>query len=279
MVAKNTLRLLLVLFDFSHLNCFSFSFQIIAPTANHYAILLGTDGAFGASLIGASSFAAIFAAVLYSIWYTRSSFRSALLFSALCPFVGNLMYALAITYQSMTIAILGRVLCGFGSAEVVNRQLISACVSYQNMTKASALFVSISAVGMSIGPLIAAILDISAGRDTDIDIPIHLPGSPKDSGVIFNHVTMPGFLMAVAWGVQFMSLVFLFSEPERINNDEADNGNDPDKNNNGGLVVGKYGSVSSAEQSQKNSSIWKDTLSLFKILFQNAAFPVRYNFA
>jgi hypothetical protein len=65
------------------------------------------------------------------------------------------LYSLAITYDSMKIALFGRILCGFGSAEVVNRQLISACVSYQTMTKASALFVSVSAAGMSIGPLIA----------------------------------------------------------------------------------------------------------------------------
>lgn len=140
----------------------------MAPTANHYAILLGHDGAYGATLIGSSSFSALFAAFIYSAW-SRKSFRSALLFSALCPFVGNLMYAIAITYDSMAMALFGRFLCGFGSAEVVNRQLISSCVSYVNMTKASALFVSVSAVGMSIGPLIAAILDMS-GKDPDNSI-------------------------------------------------------------------------------------------------------------
>ncbi len=103
----------------------------------------------------ASSFAALFSAFLYSAWYTRASFRSALFFSALCPFIGNLLYSLAITYKSMKLALVGRVLCGFGSAEVVNRQLISACVSIQGMTKASALFVTSGAIAMSIGPLLA----------------------------------------------------------------------------------------------------------------------------
>lgn len=129
------------------------NYYIVAPTANHYAVALGTDGAFGATLIGASSFAALFSAFLYSFWYTSGSFRSALLFSALCPFVGNLMYALAISYDSMQLAIWGRILVGFGSAEVANRQIISTCVSFQSMTRACALFVTASAVGMSIGPL------------------------------------------------------------------------------------------------------------------------------
>jgi hypothetical protein len=73
---------------------YTVNYYIIAPTANRYARLLGTDGAFGATLIGMSSFSAIFAAFLYSVWYTRASFRSGLIFSALCPFVGNLMYSL-----------------------------------------------------------------------------------------------------------------------------------------------------------------------------------------
>lgn len=69
---------------------YTINYYIIAPTANHYASLLGLDGAYGATLIGASSFSAIFAAFLYSVWFTCSSFRSALAFSALCPLIGNL---------------------------------------------------------------------------------------------------------------------------------------------------------------------------------------------
>jgi MFS family permease len=103
----------------------------------------------------ASSFAALFSAFFYSVWYTRFSFRSALIFSAICALVGNLLYACAITYKSMKLALFGRVLCGFGSAEVANRQLISDCVSVQSMTRACAFFVTASALGMSIGPLIA----------------------------------------------------------------------------------------------------------------------------
>ena len=73
---------------------YTVNYYIIAPTANHYATLLGTSGAFGASLIGMSSFSAIFAALVYSVWYTNSSFRSGLMFSAACPLIGNLVYSL-----------------------------------------------------------------------------------------------------------------------------------------------------------------------------------------
>jgi len=73
---------------------YTVNYYIIAPTANHYARLLGTSGAFGATLIGVSSFSAIFAAFLYSVWYTKATFKSGLIFSAICPLVGNLMYSL-----------------------------------------------------------------------------------------------------------------------------------------------------------------------------------------
>eukprot|EP00977_Amphora_coffeiformis_P012038 scaffold2974_cov181-Amphora_coffeaeformis.AAC.6 len=195
---------------------FQINYYIVAPTANHYAIHLGMDGAFGATLVGASSLAAIFAAFLYSWWYTLFSFRSALLFSAICPCIGNLLYALAISYRSMPMAMLGRLLVGFGSAEVVNRQLISACVSFDSITSASAYFVAASAAGMSIGPLMAAILDMYAGRDMNVDL--HLSIAPA-GGIIFNHITSPGFVTAVLWLLQGLALVSFFKEPVRINSE------------------------------------------------------------
>jgi MFS family permease len=206
---------------------YTINYYIVAPTANHYASILGTDGAFGATLIGASSFSAIFAAFLYSFWYTKASFRSVLIFSTICPLVGNLVYALAISYRSMGMALAGRVLCGFGSCEVVNRQLISTCVSFRFMTSASAVFVAFSAMGMSIGPLIAAILDRTTGRDLIVDL--KLPFTPT-GGIIFDHVTSPGFLMAGIWFLEMLALIFLFREPDRINGSEsAENDTEFDK--------------------------------------------------
>lgn len=191
---------------------YTVNYYIVAPTANSYAIHLGTNGAFGSTLIGASSLAALFAALFYSLWYSKLSFKSALVVSSIAPLVGNLMYAVALSLQSMRIALLGRILVGFGSAEVVNRQLISACVHYNHMTKASVAFVVAGAVGMSVGPLLAAILDGWAGRDFQADFYI-----PHIGDVIFDHVSSPGFLMALLWFIQLIFVIFMFREPFRIN--------------------------------------------------------------
>lgn len=190
------------------------------------ATSLGTDGAYGATLVGASSFTAMFAAFLYSFWYTQYSFRSALFFSSLCPLVGNLLYSYAISCQNnpMAVAMAGRLLVGFGSAEVVNRQIISTSVSFQSMTQASALFVAAGAIGMSIGPLLAGILDMTSGSDTNVDLQLPLLG-----GIIFNNTTNPGFLMAAFWAAEIVAIFTLFDEPDRINGGdlgETSNGTD-----------------------------------------------------
>lgn len=125
---------------------------------------------------------------------------------------------MAISFHSIKIAFIGRMLVGLGSAEVINRQIISSCVRFNSMTRASASFVVASALGMSVGPLLAAILDDTSGRDIDIDsyfpqwVP-HLGGK----GIIFNNVTSPAFVMAIFWFIEFLFLMISFEEPIRIN--------------------------------------------------------------
>ena len=200
----------------------------------------------------------------------------------------NVSLVKAISYQSMELALFGRLLVGIGSAEVINRQLISACVSYHHMTRASAMFVSVSAIGMSIGPLIAAILDMTGGRDIDVDIRFPLPGANYSGGIVLDHCTDPGkekqenklsllvyvlifplsfdffivgFLMALLWLIQLISLVFFFTEPERINC----------------MVEGE----SNTKMQRNSDSIWTSFVSipralfgLFSILSSNQAFVV-----
>jgi hypothetical protein len=265
---------------------YTVNYYIVAPTANQYAIYLGTDAAYGATLIGASSFSALFGAFLYSVWSTKASFRSALLFSALCPCIGNLLYALAISYYSMPLALLGRVLVGFGSAEVVNRQLISTCVSFQHMTKACALFVTASAVGMSLGPLIAGFLDAFAGRDRKVDL--HLPFMPA-GGIVYNHVTAPGIIMFLIWFLQIIMLLFLFSEPSRINSqgysDSLTQSDEIPLSKGKEQEVTDYGtqSISKSYDIESNQRpapslirrFVDETTKIYRLIFENPALPVR----
>lgn len=266
---------------------YTINYYIVAPTANAYAIGLGLDGAFGATLIGASSFSALFSAFVYSLWYTQSTFKSALIFSATCPLLGNIIYALAISYDSMPLALLGRILCGFGSAEVLNRQLISTSVRFDDMTQASALFVAFGASGMSIGPLLAGILDIAAGRDMHVDL--KLPFTPA-GGIIYNHITAPGFVMAFLWLLQLLGLIFFFREPIRLNNTDRSRDNDdvheavPKRAKSGSSSEEvMYGSIMNSQESVEPhrkdqpvgpKDLWNEIVTTWKLVFQNAGLPV-----
>lgn len=100
---------------------------------------------------------------------------------------------------------------------------------------------------------------MTAGRDTDIDVSIHLPWSPKHSGVIFDHVTMPGFLMSILWTIQLLSLLIFFSEPDRINADVAGNSD----------IVGK-----NLHRPNGLRSFASGTASFYGTVIKNPAFPV-----
>lgn len=223
----------------------------MSPTANRYAILLGSHGAYGSTLIGAASLAAFFGSFLYSWWYTRFSFKSALAFSSFISVIGNLLYAVAISFESIKVAFVGRLLVGLGSAEVINRQIISSCVHYNYMTRASALFVVASALGMSVGPLLAAVLDDMAGRDIEIDfiVPAWIPHI-GGTGIIFDNVTSPAFLMALLWLIEFLATIFTFKEPIRVN------------------------SFKKKDEVTKQKSWFSELREVKNLIFENAALPV-----
>lgn len=122
-----------------------------------------------------------------------------------------------------------------------------------------------------------ALLDLTQGRDENIDLKIHLPGSPPGSGLVFDHITAPGFLMAFLWGLQLLSVMLLFDEPERINGiggeDEIETKPKLE------MEVTRYGSVEDSDSPQAKeqswSTLWNDTMAIFRVIVSNMAFPVR----
>uniref|UniRef100_A0A0D9VJH5 SPX domain-containing protein n=1 Tax=Leersia perrieri TaxID=77586 RepID=A0A0D9VJH5_9ORYZ len=127
---------------------------IIVPTADDYSVSLGAAATVCGVIIGSMAVAQVFSSVYFSAWSNKSYFRP-LVFSSIMLFLGNLLYALAYDVNSLTVLIVGRLLCGLGSARAVNRRYISDCVPLKTRLKASAGFVSASALGMACGPALA----------------------------------------------------------------------------------------------------------------------------
>ncbi|XP_042459578.1 SPX domain-containing membrane protein OsI_21475-like isoform X1 [Zingiber officinale] len=176
---------------------------IIVPTADDYSMSLGAAATVCGIIIGSMAVAQVFSSVYFSAWSNKSYFRP-LVFSSIVLFLGNTLYALAYDLNSLTILLIGRLLCGMGSARAVNRRYISDCVPNEIRMKASAGFVSASALGMACGPALAGLLQTN--------FKLYL--------LTINQDTLPGWVMAFAWLAYLIWLWISFKEPVR-NTDDA----------------------------------------------------------
>lgn len=126
------------------------NYYIVAPTCGQYATRVGSSDSMAGIVIGMTPNAALLATVLYA-WWSNHTYKSALIFAVLCSLVGNIFYAMALSYNSIYLVMLGRVLNGFGSARSINRRFIADTFSKRDRTAASAAFVTAAALGMSFG--------------------------------------------------------------------------------------------------------------------------------
>ncbi|KAJ6695535.1 INNER MEMBRANE TRANSPORT PROTEIN YAJR [Salix koriyanagi] len=171
---------------------------IIVPTADDYSMSLGAAATVCGIVIGSMAVAQVFSSVYFSAWSNKSYFKP-LVFSSIVLFIGNAMYALAYDFNSLAILLIGRLFCGLGSARAVNRRYISDCVPLKLRMKASAGFVSASALGMAFGPALGGLLQTNF----------------KLYKLTFNQETLPGWVMSLAWLIYLVWLWISFREPYR----------------------------------------------------------------
>ncbi|KAL8172507.1 hypothetical protein V2J09_024311 [Rumex salicifolius] len=172
---------------------------IIVPTADNYSLSLGAPATVCGAVIGSMAVAQMFSSVYFSAWSNRSYFRP-LVFSSVALFIGNVLYACAYDLNAISVLLIGRLFCGLGSARAVNRRYISDCVPLKMRLKASAGFVSASALGMACGPALACLFQTKF----------------KIYMLTFNQDTLPGWFMALAWLVYLFCLWIAFKEPPHL---------------------------------------------------------------
>ncbi|CAK9219541.1 unnamed protein product [Sphagnum troendelagicum] len=175
------------------------NYYIVVPSSDSYAELLNAPASLCGVIIGSMPLAALVSALVYS-WWSNYSYQAPLIFSTLILMAGNLMYALALKFNSVWLLLIGRFLCGLGGARAINRRYISDHVPIKQLTSASAAFVSASALGMAVGPAIASLL-------SSVDF--------KFYGAPVNFVTAPGWIMTWLWGLYLVLVLLFFKEPRR----------------------------------------------------------------
>ncbi|XP_019702499.2 SPX domain-containing membrane protein OsI_21475 isoform X2 [Elaeis guineensis] len=177
---------------------------IVVPTADDYSLSLGAAATVCGVIIGSMAVAQVFSSVYFSAWSNKSYFRP-LVFSSIVLLLGNVLYALAFDLNSLAVLLIGRLLCGMGSARAVNRRYISDCVPLKIRMQASAGFVSASALGMACGPALAGLLQTNF----------------KFYAITINQDTLPGWVMAFAWLIYSIWLWISFREP--VHDSKANN--------------------------------------------------------
>ncbi len=177
------------------------NYYIVAPTSANYAIALGGTPALSGLIIGMTPIAALIAAVLYS-WWANRSYKSALVFASICSIIGNLMYSMALPFNSIEMVMAGRLINGFGGARAINRRYIVDNYPLEERTAASAMFVTASALGMASGPAAAIVLD-------------YVPNIRAFHRLFITYDSACGWLMGVLWLIYLFLCVVFFKEPAR----------------------------------------------------------------
>jgi hypothetical protein len=179
------------------------NYNVTTPTSGLYAKLLGFDEAHAGLIIGMTPTAVIVSSVLYS-WWSSYSYKRALIFASSCCAIGNLIYAFALPCNSLTMVLLGRLMTGFGSARTINRRYIADYYNIEERTAGMADFVSASALGMAVGPGLAAFLSLVA------------PEGKSHGDRWWTVETAPGYVMFVLWCIYLCSNILFFEEPDRM---------------------------------------------------------------
>ena len=87
---------------------------VVAPTSGAYSEALGESKFMSGVIIGLSPLAALLSALVYSHW-TNYSFKEPLICAISFAVVGNLLYGMALQYNSEEMIFLGRLLSGLGA--------------------------------------------------------------------------------------------------------------------------------------------------------------------
>ncbi|CEG37548.1 spx domain-containing membrane protein [Plasmopara halstedii] len=177
------------------------NYYIVAPTSGKYAAELGAEASMSGVIVGMTPVASLASAVLYS-WWANRSYKASLSFATVCLMLGNLLYGMALSYDSVAMALAGRMLNGFGGARAINRRYIADNYSREERTQASAMFVTASALGMAAGPALAAAL--------------HYLPDLKAAGIVITTETAPGWVMFALWTLYLVALLVWFKEPNRL---------------------------------------------------------------
>lgn len=189
---------------------YSASCYAIAPTVHEYTTLVQAPDAFAGLLLAASPLASLGSRYAMSEWCRRArvGFKPPVILGGALCCAGNLLYCVAprlvFAKLQLPLALCARIAVGAsGGADAVNRRYIgTADLPPSDRGAAAARYVASDALGVALGPLLAAVCADAVG------------GSPRNRGMEGNRamLTMPSLVLAAAWGVHALFVALLWRE-------------------------------------------------------------------
>lgn len=190
----------------------------VVPTVHTYARVLGAPTAFAGLLLAAAPLASLASRYAMSEWCrrTRVGFKPPVILGGALCCAGNLLYCAApriAQYRSaVAVALFARVAVGAsGGADAVNRRYIgTADLPASARGAAAARYVASDALGVAIGPLLAAFCatTLAAGGQRS-----HWGDSPPS----ITALTMPSLVLAGLWALHAVFVSNLWRESDANN--------------------------------------------------------------
>lgn len=192
------------------------NYYIAHSTATAFVKNVGAHPAHSASIIGAASGGALIAALFQlrglsneveatgpggiKLRYFRIRFRIYGVF----PIVGNVLHAIAVSKGSIPLAVFGRFLIGFGSAEILHRQLVSSCLPAPHVVFESANLVHSQLFGVFCGLMIGGFLALF-----DVKVPT------------ITSLHSGSYFMALCWTMHWVNLLMSSEKSNQSEQEEA----------------------------------------------------------
>ena len=218
------------------------NYYVIFPTAHIYSRALGSKR-FAAALIGVANVSSLVGLLCLSLFMSKRSsplrrrlvpndFRLPLLLLGLGALVGNILFSYSVRNSSLRMALLGRLLIGLGSAEILRNPLLSTILAPESINAEASRLVKMGTLTIPVTLLLGSLVDAPLLgfppllNATLSSTPTPLFTTPTQApAAVFIPPVLPlgkysllslesvGYLMAFAWFIHLLDIVLNFNVP------------------------------------------------------------------
>lgn len=193
-----------IIISLFHTFYYMMAYSIVQPTNAKYMTLLNTNATFSGLIMAFTPLAGIISTFAFSKW-TNYSYKTPMIISLLLFVLGNLLYAIAFSLNSLLCVGLGRFIIGLANGRIINRRYLIQFVGKDNLLNYSLYYVMASSLGVAAGPLFASILILIKEF------------SLFNGRLYFNEVTYPGWFCFLIAIIFLLIIIFSYSDPKNKN--------------------------------------------------------------